>query len=208
MTRKKNKNRRNMLNDENACIRYLMKEMDPSEEVLMERAMMEDDDLLIEVVSLRQTLKRLDELPEKDPPSHVTESVIDLAAKEADKRTSSNIFSIQPVRYAAAAVLILGVSVGSLWVYQQNSSEDSGQQNLRTSEITAPMNILPATESRMEPWVDRQNVLYFHDQFNDGGTEFDSIMKKSTDKLKPLSSPFYNNTGSRSIQMTGSEVQQ
>ena len=34
-----------MLNDENACIRYLMKEMDPSEEVLMERAMMEDDDL-------------------------------------------------------------------------------------------------------------------------------------------------------------------
>ena len=208
MTRKKNKNRRNMLNDENACIRYLMKEMDPSEEVLMERAMMEDDDLLIEVESLRQTLKRLDELPEKDPPTHVTESILEKASQEAERRTSSNIFSFQPVRYAAAAVLILGVSVGSLWVYQQTGSEDTGQDNLRTSEITAPMNIMPATESSTEPWVDRQNVLYFHDQFNEGGTKFDSIMKKSTDKLKPLSNPFYYSTGSRSIQMTGSQVQQ
>jgi hypothetical protein len=34
-----------------------MKEMDPSEELLMERAMMEDEDLLIEVESMRQTLK-------------------------------------------------------------------------------------------------------------------------------------------------------
>ena len=51
-------NRLNMQNDENAVIRYLMKEMDPSEEVLMERAMMEDDDLLIEVESMRQTLHR------------------------------------------------------------------------------------------------------------------------------------------------------
>lgn len=198
-----------MLNDENACIRYLMKEMDPSEEVLMERAMMEDDDLLIEVESLRQTLKRLDELPEKNPPSHLTESIIQKASEEAEKRTSTNIFSSQPVRYAAAAVLILGVSVGSLWVYQQSGSENTaGKDNLRTSEMTAPMNILPATDNHTEPWVDRQNVLYFHDQFNDGSTEFDSIMKKSTDKLKPLSNPFYYNSGSRSIQMTGSQVQQ
>jgi len=38
-----------MQNEDNACIKYLMKEMDPSEELLMERAMMEDEDLLIEV---------------------------------------------------------------------------------------------------------------------------------------------------------------
>ena len=197
-----------MLNDENACIRYLMKEMDPSEEVLMERAMMEDDDLLIEVESLRQTLKRLDKLPEKDPPSYLTESIIQQASEEAEKRTSTNIFSYQPMRYAAAAVLILGVSVGSLWVYQQSGSDEGTQNNLRSSEMTAPMNILPATDNSVQPWVDRQNVLYFHDQFNGDATEFDSILKKSTDKLKPLSNPFYYNSGSRSIQMTGSQIQQ
>lgn len=207
MTRKKNKNRRNMLNDDNDCIRYLMKEMDPSEEVLMERAMMEDDDLLIEVESLRQTLKRLDDLPKKNPPSHLTESILEKASEEAEKRRSSNILSFQPVRYAAAAVLILGVSVGSLWVYQETGSGDAGQENLRAGEIAAPMSVLPVDENKMEPWVDNQNVIYFHDQFNEGSTEFDSIMKQSTDKLRPLNNPFYYNTGNRSIQMTGSGVQ-
>jgi hypothetical protein len=199
-----------MLNDENDCIRYLMKEMDPSEEVLMERAMMEDDDLLIEVESLRQTLKRLDDLPEKNPPAHLTEAILEKASEHAEKRKPSHILSVQPVRYAAAAVLIIGVSVGSLWVYQDSSSKDASRENLQASEMVAPMdmNFLPAQNVSTEPWVDRQNVLYFHDQFNESSTEYDSIMKKSTEKLRPLSSPFYYNTGSRSIQMTGSEVQQ
>lgn len=208
MTRKKNKNQRNMLNDENACIRYLMKEMDPSEEVLMERAMMEDDDLLIEVESLRQTLKRLDELPEKNPPSHLTESIVDYAKEEAEKRTSTNILSLPPIRYAAAAVLILGVSMGSLWVYQDTNSADASQQSLQTGELVAPMNILPMQQSKTEPWVDRKNMLHFQDQFNEGNTEFDSIMQNSMKKLRPLSDPFQYNSGSRSIQMTGSKVQQ
>lgn len=207
MTRKKNKNPRNMLNDENACIRYLMKEMDPSEEVLMERAMMEDDDLLIEVESLRQTLKRLDKLPEKDPPSHLTDSIMQYASEEAEKRSSSTVFSFQPVRYAAAAVIILGVSVGSLWIYSENNSTETDRQNLQASEVVSPMGLIPVKQNSPEPWVDKQNVLYFHDQFNDGSTEFDSILKNSTNKLRPLSNPFYYNSGSRSIQMTGSEIQ-
>lgn len=210
MTRKKNKNQRNMLNDENACIRYLMKEMDPSEEVLMERAMMEDDDLLIEVESLRQTLKRLEGLPEKNPPAHLTESILHYASEKAESHKSSNIFSFHPVRYAAAAVLIAGVSIGSLWVYQQSNSADAGQADPQTSEVakSAPLKVLPVKESKTEPWVDRENVIYFHDQFNAGSTEFDSILKNSMDKLTPLSNPFYYHTGSRSLQMTGSGVQQ
>lgn len=205
MTRKKNKNQRNMLNDENACIRYLMKEMDPSEEVLMERAMMEDDDLLIEVESLRQTLRRLDKLPEKTPPAHLTESIVDYASEKAENRSSSHIISFLPLRYAAAAVIVLGLSVGSLWVYQQTNSADSDKAVTKSAETVLPLNVLPVSEIKTEPWVDRENVIYFHDQFNTGGNEFDTILQNSMRKLTPLSNPFQYSSGSRSLQMTGSQ---
>ena len=45
-----------MHTDENNAIRYLMKEMDPSEEMEFEKQMREDENLLIEVESLRATL--------------------------------------------------------------------------------------------------------------------------------------------------------
>lgn len=219
MTRKKNKNQRNMLNDENAPIRYLMKEMDPSEEVLMERAMMEDDDLLIEVESLRQTLKRLDELPDKDPPSHVSESIIKYAAEKAESRKSENILSFEPLRYAAAAVVILSVSIGSFWMYEQNSeagNDANATLNSGTSEARAnlsdmaipSLNVSSLGENHTEPWVDKSDVIYFQDQYNSQTAEYDSILKNSLQKLTPLSNPSFYNTGNRSIQMTGTGIRQ
>ena len=46
------------INDD-GCIRYLMKEMDPSEEIEFEREMMKDEDLLIEVETLRKSFQKL-----------------------------------------------------------------------------------------------------------------------------------------------------
>lgn len=205
-----------MLNDENAPIRYLMKEMDPSEEVLMERAMMEDDDLLIEVESLRQTLKRLDELPEKDPPTHVSESILEYAVEKAESRRLANILSFQPLRYAAAAVLVLGVSVGSFWIYENpdevnpsNDSANTAQTATSVSDMSVPsLNISTFGENNMEPWVDKKDVIYFQDQFNSSSAEYDSILKSSMQKLTPLTNPSFYNTGTRSIQMTGTGIRQ
>ena len=84
-----------MRNEDNDCIRYLMKEMDPSEELLMERAMMEDEDLLIEVESMRQTLQKLDQLPKMDPPSDVAEAVMEKAAEQAKENRNDN-YSYKP----------------------------------------------------------------------------------------------------------------
>jgi len=208
-----------MLNDENAPIRYLMKEMDPSEEVLMERAMMEDDDLLIEVESLRQTLKRLDELPEKDPPSHVSESIIKYAAEKAESRKSENILSFEPLRYAAAAVVILSVSIGSFWMYEQNGkaannanatlNSETNEAGANLSDMAIPsLNVSSFGENNTEPWVDRSDVIYFQDQYNSSTAEYDSILKNSLQKLTPLSNPSFYNTGNRSIQMTSTGIRQ
>lgn len=210
-----------MLNDENAPIRYLMKEMDPSEELLMERAMMEDDDLLIEVESLRQTLKRLDKLPEKDPPSHVSESVMEYAAKKAEERNTPNILSFQPLKYAAAAVVLLSVSFGGYMVYQEmdgtttglsadsNAKTEATQSRTEMGDMGIPsLNVSTIQGNRAEPWVDNRDVIYFQDQFNSSSAEFDSILKNSMQKLTPLSSPTFYNPGSRSIQMTSTGIRQ
>ena len=58
MKKKDNKSLNMQINDD-GCIRYLMKEMDPSEEIEFEREMMKDEDLLIEVETLRKSFQKL-----------------------------------------------------------------------------------------------------------------------------------------------------
>lgn len=198
-----------MLKDENAPIRYLMKEMDPSEELLMERAMMEDDDLLIEVESLRQTLKRLDKLPQKNPPAHVSESVIEYAAERAESRQPSYIISFNPVKYAAAAVLVIGASLAGFWVIEQSGNANSTQADAAMGNTAIPsLNISTSGENLAEPWVDKKDILYFQDQYNSSSAEYDSILNNSMQKLTPLSNPSFYGTGTRPIQMTGTGIRQ
>ena len=58
-----------MINNDEGCIRYLMQEMDPAEEIEFEREMLKNQDLLIEVESLRRTDKKLGKLPLINPPN-------------------------------------------------------------------------------------------------------------------------------------------
>lgn len=218
MTRKKKKKQLDMTNEDNASIRYLMKEMDPSEEVLMERAMMEDDDLLIEVECMRQTMKRVNNLPEVEPPAHLTESIIKEAVEyRRNKLNSSRFISSINLKYAAAALVVIGTTVGSAFFYDNNSNESPAD--------TVPLTAAHSTDSGMKqtaqnvesvsskdaniaPWVDRNDVLYFQDHYMSDETAFDSIIETSTDKLIPLKDPFIYNNGSHSLHLTGSSSNQ
>jgi hypothetical protein len=210
-----------MTNEDNASIRYLMKEMDPSEEVLMERAMMEDDDLLIEVECLRQTLKRLDKLPKLDPPAHLTDSIIREAVEYRKKSRRSLRFMIPAAgfKYAAAALFVIGTTVASLMFYGENSSPASSEgsaplSNLDPTTADTPVaaqqfqTVQTGAESPMdaepEPWVDRNDILYFQDQYNKNNTAFQLLIKNSTEKLTPLDDMYFYNAGTRTLQLTGS----
>lgn len=195
-----------MQNEENAVIRYLMKEMDPSEEVLMERAMMEDDDLLIEVESMRQTLQRLDDLPEKSPPAELSETIVRQAAEH--KQETSMWPSIPTEAYKYAAVLLIGMGMGSgLWLYLDSSSPADSTLNNKAAISTniQPSNASNSSTTDAEPWVDRDDVIYFQDMFNTESTAYDMIMQTSMGKLKPVNDqalqPYRN---SRNVQLTGS----
>ena len=221
--------------DNNDCIRYLMKEMDPSEELLMERAMMEDEDLLIEVESMRQTLKKLDQLPEVEPPSHVTKAIKDKAAEQAEKNRQHNKTLKPAFKYAVAATLALTISAGGAWLFIGGEKTNSTQQQAATASVSSPaateaqdinqvstgnaessssqfagsniQNQPTATTpetSNIDPWIDREDILRFEDQFSNQQKQFQTILQRSTERLKLIQEPNIQNNRVNSIQLTGS----
>lgn len=196
-----------MENEGNNVIRYLMSEMDPSQEVLMERAMMEDDNLLIEVESMRQTMRRLDELPQKQPPKELTVSILEMA-EEHSKSWYNILPAISPEVYKYAAVLLLGVGLSSgYWLITNSSSNSKNANSANTaslqSALPASLQAASSQNNRVEPWVDHNNVLYFQDQFNSGSTAYKSIIEASMKKVTPLQGPFIPDFRSQSLQLTG-----
>jgi len=202
-----------MPNDENACIRYLMKELDPSEEMLMERAMMEDEDLLIEVECMRQTLKRLDDMPEISPPRHLTESIVDQAVRYREENNRTSLSQRLPAfSYAAAAVVLLtGLVLSGMYLSDNIFDSAQGPNNSETPAVqsssvqSSEFNMMPVSNNQTKPWVDRDNVIHFQDRFNSKSrAAYDSIMEQSTQKLKLINEPFFYQTNSRVLQLTGS----
>ncbi len=164
----------NMYNVEELCTKYVLNELDPSEVLLVEKAMRDDENILIEIESMRATLRKLDKLPEKTPPAEIREKILNMAAASAQVRKSRiSSLTIKPVYFTIAAVLLVGVSLGLFSMTQSDqavtlqpdapalSSSVSG-----TIPASAPaVNALPANserETNLEPWVDRQNVLHIN----------------------------------------------
>lgn len=199
-----------MQNEDNACIKYLMKEMDPSEAVLMERRMMEDEDLLIEVECLRKQLKRLDELPEINPPAELTNHIVNQACEYRSRGAGfipTFTHSSYTKYYAAAAILAVGVTFGVLSLEEQSYS---GSQTVQTEHVGAAgmgsgaARTISAENADVKPWVDRNQVLHIGQGSGESASFIDSALQQSMKKLKPIDVPvnFYVNPN-RDLQLTG-----
>src|SRR5690554_5770159 len=106
-----------MSTDEHKCIRYLMKEMDPSEELEFEHLMREDENLLIEVESLRATYKRTSQLSIKNPPEFLTRKILnDLKQLPSSSLKNKNKSIMMAAKGLAAAVVIAALSGGYYYV--------------------------------------------------------------------------------------------
>ncbi len=191
--------------DENACIRYLMKEMDPSEELLFEKKMMEDENLLIEVESLRKVNQRLSGLPEMAPPKEVRQNIISKASDYHLKKKSK-----QRIFYFSAAATILVVFVaGAFWIIEENNSatgeSHSSQAVLGSTSAPAFELKLESSSNGLTPWVDNNDELHFEDRFNaDRAAAFDSIMNNSFQRLQPIQDAERRNDRARGLHLTGS----
>ena len=183
-----------MHKDENNAIRYLMKEMDPSEEMEFEKQMREDEDLLIEVESLRATNRKLSALSPKNPPIHVTQSIADEVKQiQADRRKKSFNITYFLKRGVAAAILVAGLT-GGFYYYSSSSLENSPNSVSKTTEMN----------DKVEPWVDRNEILRFQDALQPvQNQDVQGEMNRSYEKLQLVNDPS-GKTSAGGIMLTGS----
>jgi hypothetical protein len=191
--------------DDNACIRYLMKEMDPSEEMLFEKRLMEDENLLIEVESLRKVNQRLSDLPEVKPPANLTRKVLRDATvyyKNKQSRRSRAIY------LSAAATIIVFFFAGAVFIYEQenNPSADGSSQASVTSTTPAFDLNSESSSNGLAPWVDNDQEIHFTDRFDaERAASFDSIMSISFERLQPVQNLDRRNDRARNLHLTGSQ---
>lgn len=191
--------------DDNACIRYLMKEMDPSEELLFEKKMMEDENLLIEVESLRKVNQRLADVPRIKPPARLTRKILKDAS---DHYSNKQRKESRTIYLTAAATIMVIFFAGAFWIYDEsNTPSDSSQ----TGQATMGSNPVPVLDLKLEstsngvsPWVDNNEELHFEDRFNtDRAAAFDSILNNSFQRLQPLEEREQRNDRIRDLHLTG-----
>lgn len=179
-----------MHTDENNAIRYLMKEMDPSEELEFEKLMRDDEDLLIEVESLRATNRKFSDLPQKTPPSELTNKITEKAKEVRSKRKPGSATITYIVKRGIAAAILLGAFSGGYMYYSNYSTAHS----IPSSGI-----------QKVEPWVDRNEVIRFSaDQQSGQSATLDADLDRSYEKLQLVNDPAGTNSSGNSILLTGS----
>lgn len=195
MRKKDNMSLNMQINDED-CIRYLMREMDPSEEIEFEREMMSNENLLIEVESLRSTYNKVKKLPLKQTPAEILNKVKEQAVSDQQKRLRSSFKLIgwfgKSVAVAATILLLISVSVYFIDFGTLTSSP------VQTTVISA---------GTVQPWVDRNEIINISDrtdvvQAQRIGAEYE----KSYEKLIPVNKVDEPSNQRQGVLLTSSPV--
>ncbi|MCH8557023.1 MAG: hypothetical protein LAT84_04340 [Balneolia bacterium] len=215
----------NMHNADELCLKYILNELDPSEVLLVEQAMKEDENVLIEIESLRATLRKLDKLPEVSPSEDVRQKILQQASEYAANQTSSGFFGTTPAGatyIAVAALLIVTISIG---LYSYNSQPGVADHTAEPASETVTTLSVPVTGSAaatisgrstlpalnrpsqgVQPWVDNNNVLRIGVSNSSSGLTIVSPDAGSThpsSRLVPIErEPDHFGSGLRELQLT------
>tara|TARA_R110000868_G_scaffold304437_7_gene565033 strand:+ start:4133 stop:4693 length:561 start_codon:yes stop_codon:yes gene_type:complete len=184
-----------MQKNDDFSIRYLMREMDPSEEIEFEREMMNDENLLIEVESLRKTYQKLGKLPIWEPPPDLATKIASdaIKARREQLKRSNRWTSFMSRSVAAAAIAILIISTT---IYFSNGQAYTQTDTIETTGIT----------KTIKPWVDRSNNLHFAGTSiqSDNSQTLQLEVDQSYSKLKLINSETGFAPSTRKIVLTSS----
>jgi len=190
-------------------IAYLYNEMDPSEKLEFERDLEVDENLLIEVETLRKVTTKLHNIDAVQPPNEVVDAVLkslENRRTEAGNRRSKRFFY-----YSAAALLLIGFTYGFVIKGELNGElpNEAG-----SASIGSIQNILPASidnitreseSNRVMPWIDENEVLHFRDGlYGSEASSIDSLFRQSFQKLTPITNPTQSPTARQNLHLTGS----
>ncbi|MGF1669881.1 MAG: hypothetical protein ACFCU6_05480 [Balneolaceae bacterium] len=199
-----------MNKEDTITVRYIYGELDPSEELLFEREVRKDENLMIEVESLRETCRRLDNLPHLTPPSFLINNIIEYSESERKKNQDyRNLF------YFSIAATFLIVMFSGFFL-MSDETENSASDTIHsasaghTGTMATQQSQQPVTKERnsdsVTPWVDRNDILHVNDFFNKSvqSSSFDSVFRSSMQKLTPVNGSGQMHGVNRNVQLTGS----
>lgn len=190
-------------------VAYLYNEMDPSEKLEFERDLQVDENLLIEVETLRKVTTKLHHIDAVQPPNEVVDAV--LKSLENRKTEAGNRRSKRFVYYSAAAILLIGFTYGFVLKGELNGElpNEAGAASMGSIQ-----NILPASvdnvsreseSNRVMPWIDENEVLHFRDGlYGSEASSVDSLLRQSFQKLTPITNPTQSPTARQNLHLTGS----
>lgn len=164
---------------ENNSIRYLMKEMDPSEVLEFEKWMRSDNDLLIEVESLRATQRKTTQLPLKNPPESLIQNIVHEATQIQKSRIDNSKKVYKYVRKGIAAAILLSAITGAFYFY---SAEDYSPNEIMP--VANETMLQSGDKQSITPWVDRNEVLRYASETPAATESFDTERLKSLEKLQ------------------------
>ncbi|PKD45065.1 anti-sigma factor family protein [Rhodohalobacter barkolensis] len=180
-------------------VAYLFNEMDPSEQVEFERKLRENENLLIEVESLRNIRNKFEELPKISAPDRVIQSICERASEQS---TSTSITRKKPFYFAAAALLSIGFMAGALVMDSDNSTGDAGAASFGSvGSATGTVQSEGNLDREISPWVDRNDILHFSGIEQESS---DSLLKDSYQRLTPVNNRLENSVYQRNLHLTGS----
>ncbi|MFU8860869.1 MAG: hypothetical protein ACNA8K_10620 [Cyclonatronaceae bacterium] len=186
----------NYQNADDLCLKYVLDELDPSEVLVVEKMMTEDENVLIDVESMRQTLNRLEQLPNVNPPEHIRQQIIVKASEHVRNGNSTiPIFSLQNrmLNWAAAAVVVIGLGVAGYTISMETPAEPAASAE---QGVVASQEETDAAEETINPWVDRNEILQLNaPAAGQGGENGLQNLRPVENTTQPIS-PF------REIQLT------
>lgn len=180
-------------NADELSIKYVVNELDPSEELLVEQAMINDEDMLIEVESLRQTLKKCEQLPYFSAPEHIIDAVMENAASytpHTPKRIGYTSFR----RYSYAAAATVLISAGVTWY---SYTQDAGSAVVMEMVDAPGLNV----EQRVQPWIDNRDILHVNTAGFGTAAQLDSAITP----LRPLQDETMRSQPVRQLHLTGTQ---
>lgn len=163
---------------------------------MVEQAMLEDENVLIEIESLRLTLKKLRGLPQFTPPPEISQKILRAAAHQADvnRKQSARTRLNRYFRFytmPAAAIMIIALGLGYFLYFLNEGPFSMGQspeteqrepasaQTARTSaalQSALPADVPPVhfsgfgqTPASAAPWSESRSALRI--QVTNGVTE-------------------------------------
>jgi|GEM_PF-5344253 anti-sigma-K factor RskA len=189
-----------------------MNEMDPTERAQFEEDMRSDPNILIEVECFKRTLFKIQEgKSETEVPPELTQVIQAKARQNARKEKVFRLFKQAPVRYSAAAALLITAFLFGISFNSSNNSTPTNTDQLIQTATTAsqtnyqqPSSTRQGKSSTVATWQDRQDVITIQN-VNSGqvsGLDYDSMALKNAKKLRLINKPVIDQPMSDEIMLT------